>query len=104
MTKLKGSKRCNRADGERTRRGRANFAWNRKHPIGETISLSLQANAGHLRRSNLLRKEGEHNTMKYIAVITFAAIALSLGACASKEERRSEYDSSMTSSSTGYRK
>ncbi|HZJ16705.1 MAG TPA: hypothetical protein VFD27_16755 [Chthoniobacteraceae bacterium] len=35
--------------------------------------------------SNPLRKEGNHHIMKYLAIITLAALALGLGACSHHE-------------------
>jgi len=49
----------------------------------------------------LAQKGGKTNKMKYLAIIALAAVALSLGACASKEPTSA---STTTSASTGYSK
>ena len=52
-------------------------------------------------QSNPQRKEGKSITMKYLAIIALAAMALSIGACASKPAPSS---SSSSMSSHGYSK
>lgn len=49
----------------------------------------------------LAQKGGKTDTMKYIAIIALAAIALSFSACAKKD---TGYQATTTSSSTGYSK
>ena len=51
-------------------------------------------------QSNPQRKEGKPITMKYLAIIALAAMALSLGACASKPAPAPSH----SSGSTGYSK
>jgi len=49
----------------------------------------------------LAKKGGETKKMKYLAIIALAAMALSLGACASKESTTAQ---TSTTASTGYSK
>jgi hypothetical protein len=68
--------------------------------VEKNVVLSCQTTniAAHL--PTWQRKEGKPPPMKYIAIIALAAMALSLGACASK----SSTSTASTTASTGYKK
>ena len=51
---------------------------------------------------NWRRKGGTPNTMKYLAILALAAMALSLGACAKHED--TSHSSYQHTASTGYSK
>jgi hypothetical protein len=76
----------------------------RQTKLGQSAKRSCFAPPNALDdRRQLAQKGGKPDNMKYLAMLTLAALALSLGACAKKHDETT-HSTTHSSASTGYQK